>query len=108
MRYLFKSAAWLLPLLFFLVGCASPYHCYPYGRVSCDYCPPKPLPYSIYQPCNCTDSIGQAYLAGLATTNYKDRQLAARPSYSPNSLEKQPISDRRIRDDNAKKEGENK
>lgn len=57
--------------LFALVGCASSYNCYPCGKVNCDYCPPKPLPYLDYQSCNCNDSIGQAYLTTLSTPEYQ-------------------------------------
>ncbi len=61
--YLFRAL--LLMPLFGLMGCASAYDCYPCGQVSCGYCPPNPLPYTTYQPCNCNDSIGQTYAAGL-------------------------------------------
>ena len=54
----------LLPLVV-LVGCASGYHCYPCGQVSCSYCPPNPLPYSVPDTCNCNDSIGQRHLADM-------------------------------------------
>jgi hypothetical protein len=56
----------LLPMVA-LVGCASSYDCYTCGRVNCNYCPPKPLPYSTYESRNCDGSIGQAYLAKLST-----------------------------------------
>ena len=56
----------LLPLLA-SVGCAAQYDCYTCGRVSCSYCPPKPLPFASFESCNCNDSIGQAYAAGLST-----------------------------------------
>ncbi len=46
-------------------GCASQYDCYPCGKVSCNYCPLKPMPYTDFQSCNCDDSIGQTYLASL-------------------------------------------
>lgn len=59
----------LLPLLS-LAGCASSYNCYPCGRVSCNYCPPKPLPSADYENCNCKDSIGQAYLSNMSSQNY--------------------------------------
>lgn len=59
---LLKRLISLLALIAF-TGCASGYHCYPCGQVSCDYCPPNPLPYAMTDPCNCQDSIGQKYLA---------------------------------------------
>ncbi len=52
----------LLPLAA-LVGCATDYHCYSCGQVRCSYCPPNPIPYSVSEPRNCKDSIGQTYLA---------------------------------------------
>ena len=67
-------------LLLALVGCASQYDCYPCGKVSCHYCPPKPMPYSNDQSCNCNDSIGRVYLAGL--------QDAVRPPYDADLVPK--------------------
>lgn len=61
--------------LFVMVGCASQYDCYPCGKVSCNYCPPKPLPFSNDPSCNCTDSPGRVYLASL--------QTSARQEYAP-------------------------
>lgn len=54
----------LLPLIV-LAGCANGYHCYPCGKVSCSYCPPNPLPYSVSETCNCNDSIGQKQLSNV-------------------------------------------
>ena len=59
-----KRLICLLPLVV-LVGCANGYHCYACGQVSCSYCPPNPLPYSVSESCNCNDSIGQEYLATM-------------------------------------------
>ncbi len=73
-------AVWMAPLLVF-AGCASQYDCYTCGRVCCNYCPPKPLPYSTYESCNCTDSIGQAYAATLWTKSH----LKTAPDHNSNS-----------------------
>ena len=54
----------LLPMLV-LAGCASQYDCYPCGKVSCNYCPLKAMPYTEFQSCNCNDSNGQTYAASL-------------------------------------------
>lgn len=58
----------LLPILA-LAGCAAQYDCYTCGKVSCSYCPPKPLPSLSFESCNCNDSIGQAYAASLSPPN---------------------------------------
>lgn len=47
-------------------GCASGYHDYPCGRVSCDYCPPPALPWSDGCTGHCADSPGQCYADRLS------------------------------------------
>lgn len=68
MSRLVSLAIGLLPVAL-LAGCATSYNCYPCGKVNCSYDPPKPLPYSTYDTCNCTDSIGQVYLSGSSVNH---------------------------------------
>ncbi len=74
------GAVGLLPLLAF-PGCAPQYNGYRCGRVSCHYCPPRPLPWSTWESCNCTDSAGRAWAARLATGN----QMEMAPEYRSDS-----------------------
>ena len=67
MKWLIKRTTILVAQTILFAGCAPAYHDYPCGRVSCSYCPPNPLPYSTYDPCNCNDSIGRQYLANMPT-----------------------------------------
>jgi hypothetical protein len=88
------GAICLLPLLV-LAGCASQYDCYECGRVGCSYCPPKPLPNSAFQSCNCTDSIGQIYAANLLAANNFAMMPAnySEPNYIISSPDENDASD---------------
>jgi hypothetical protein len=80
MKTLLKTIVCLLPVAL-LAGCASGYHCYPCGRVSCHYCPPAPLPSVVFNSCNCQDSKGQRYLGNTALETEQDftTQIAENP-----------------------------
>ena len=44
-------------------GCASAYHSYPDGCVSCRYCAPPPLAYAHYDGCACHSDVASNYLS---------------------------------------------
>ncbi len=44
-----------------LSGCASPYHDYTGCRIPYRYCPPRPLPYRMYQGCHCPTPVAARY-----------------------------------------------
>ncbi len=80
----------VLPLLVF-AGCASQYDCYTCGKVSCSYCPPKPLPSLSFESCECNDSIGQAYAASLSAQSVgesvPDYYLISNPDFGADGPE---------------------
>lgn len=45
-----------------LLGCAPGYRCYRGCHVDCRYCPPPPLPYSLYGECVCHSRPARPYL----------------------------------------------
>lgn len=54
----------LTPLLMTLTAsCAPAYHCYSGCHVTCQYCPPPPLPYTHYEGCVCHSCAASRYLS---------------------------------------------
>ncbi len=45
-----------------VLGCAPGYRCYRGCHVDCRYCPPPPLPYSLYDECVCHSCPARPYL----------------------------------------------
>jgi hypothetical protein len=71
----------LLALLLGAIGCAAAYHDYPCGCPPYGYCPPSPLPYTVY--CGCPTPAAMHYGHKPVLTNHVESGSEAVDPSSP-------------------------